>query len=73
MENYYLVYLKVSKNAAKIRVHNRRDHFMPDILVDGQFSTLEEPDVCVTLHETLTSNEMISRLTSIINLSLIHI
>ena len=67
VDEYYLVYLKVSKNTAKIRIHNRKDHFMPDSLIDSQFSTLEEPNVCITLDETLTPNQMISRLTSIIN------
>ena len=61
----YLVYLKITKNTAKTRIKNRQDHFMPDSLVDSQFAILEEPDVCITLDETLTPNEMTSHLTSI--------
>jgi len=62
----YLVYLKITKNTAKTRIKNRKDHFMPDSLVDSQFSILEEPDVCITLEETLTPEETTSHLTSII-------
>ena len=62
----YIVYLKITKNTAKTRIKNRPDHFMPESLVDSQFAILEEPDVCITLDQTLTPDEMTSRLTSII-------
>ena len=62
----YLVYLKITKKTAKTRIKNRQDHFMPDSLVDSQFTILEEPDVCITLEETLTPEEATSHLTSII-------
>ena len=39
---------------------------MPESLVDSQFAILEEPDVCITLEETLISEEATSHLTSII-------
>ena len=39
---------------------------MPDSLVDSQFAILEEPDDCITLEETLTTEETTSHLTSII-------
>ena len=39
---------------------------MPDSLVNSQFAILEEPDVCITLDETLKPDEMITHLTSII-------
>ncbi len=61
----YLVYLKITKKTAKTRIKNRKDHFMPDSLVDSQFTILEEPDVCITLEETLTPEEVTSHLTSI--------
>ena len=61
----YLVYLKISKNTAKIRINNRQDHFMANSLVESQFAILEEPDVCITLDETITANKMSSHLTSI--------
>ena len=62
----YLVYLKITKKTAKTRIKNRKDHFMPDSLVDSQFDILEEPDVCITFEETLTPEEATSYLTSII-------
>ena len=62
----YLVYLKITKNTAKTRIKNRKGHFMPDSLVNSQFAILEEPDVCITLDETLKPDEMITHLTSII-------
>ena len=39
---------------------------MPKSLVDSQFAILEEPNVCITLEETLTPEETIFHLTSII-------
>lgn len=37
------VYLRISRSAAKQRMADRRDHFMPPALIDSQFDTLEEP------------------------------
>ncbi len=62
----YLVYLKITKNTAKTRIKKRKDHFMPDSLVDSQFAILEEPNLCITLEETLTPEETTFHLTSII-------
>ena len=62
----YLVYLKITKNTAKSGIKNRQGHFMPDSLVDSQFAILEEPDVCITLEETLTPEEATSHLIYII-------
>ena len=31
----YLVYLKITKKTAKTRIENRKDHFMPNSLVDS--------------------------------------
>ena len=62
----YLVYLKITKNTAMTRIKNRQNHFMPDSLVDSQFAILEEPNVCITLDETLKPDEMTTHLTSII-------
>ena len=64
----YVVYLKISKNTAKTRIKKRQDHFMPDSLVESQFAILEEPDICITLDETLTPDEIASHLTSIFKL-----
>ena len=38
---------------------------MPESLVDSQFAILEEPDVCITLEETLIPEVVTSHLTSI--------
>jgi len=67
VDEYHLVYLKISKSTAKVRMKNRKDHFMPYSLVDSQFAILEEPDVCITLDELLTPDEMLTHLTSIID------
>ena len=66
IEEDYLVYLKITKKTAMTRIKNRKDHFMPDSLVNSQFGILEEPKVCITLDETLKPDEMITHLTSII-------
>ena len=42
---------------------------MPDSLFDSQFVILEQPDMCITLDETLTPYEIKSRLTSIIKIN----
>ena len=39
---------------------------MPESLFDSQFAILEQPDVCITLDETLKPDEITSHLTSII-------
>ena len=62
----YLVYLNITKNTAKTRIKNRKDHFMPDSLVYSQFAILEEQNVCIKLKDTLTPEETTSHLTSII-------
>ena len=41
----HLVYLKITKNTAKISIKNRQDHLIPVSLVDSQFVILEEPDM----------------------------
>ena len=51
VKNYYLVYLKINKETARKRINNRRDHFMPDSLVESQFSILEEPEKAITLDQ----------------------
>ena len=39
---------------------------MPYSLIDSQFVILEEPNICITLEETLTPEETTSHLTYII-------
>ena len=62
----HLVYLKISKDTAKTRIKKRQGHFMPDSLFKSQFAILEEPDICITLEETLTPEKATSHLTSLI-------
>ena len=62
VKNYYLVYLKINKETARKRINNRRDHFMPDSLVESQFSILEEPKKAITLDQSLNPDEMINQL-----------
>ena len=62
VKNYYLVYLKINKETARKRINNRRDHFMPDSLVESQFSILEEPKKAITLNQSLNPDEMVNQL-----------
>ena len=62
VKNYYLVYLKINKETARKRINNRRDHFMPDSLVESQFSILEEPKKAITLDQSLNPEEMVNQL-----------
>ena len=62
VKNYYLVYLKINKETARKRINNRPDHFMPDSLVESQFSILEEPKKAITLDQSLNPDEMVNQL-----------
>ena len=62
VKNYYLVYLKINKETARKRINNRRDHFMPDSLVESQFSILEEPKKAITLDQSLNPEQMVNQL-----------
>ena len=62
VKNYYLVYLKINKETARKRINNRRDHFMPDSLVESQFSILEEPKKAITLSQSLNPDEMVKQI-----------
>tara|TARA_B100001057_G_C22333384_1_gene750436 strand:+ start:135 stop:635 length:501 start_codon:yes stop_codon:yes gene_type:complete len=62
VKNFYLVYLKINKETARKRINNRRDHFMPDSLVESQFSILEEPKKAITLDQSLNPDEMVNQL-----------
>ena len=61
VKNYYLVYLKINKETARKRINNRRDHFMPDSLVESQFSILEEPKKAITLGQSLNPEQMVNQ------------
>lgn len=65
LQNFNLVYLKVSKKTALQRIRSRQGHFMPDSLVDSQFAILEEPQKSIVLDESLNINEIVEKLVSI--------
>ena len=60
--NYKLVFLKVDKLTAKNRINNRDDHFMPETLVDSQFSILEEPKNALVFELNLDQNEIVNEI-----------
>ena len=72
VKNYNLVYLKISKETARKRIKSRKDHFMPDSLVESQFSILEEPNNSITLNETLKPDEIINKLILIIKKNMLN-
>lgn len=65
VQDYTLVYLKISKKTAQKRIKSRQGHFMPDSLVDSQFAILEEPQNSIILDESLKVDEMVQKLISI--------
>ncbi len=60
VENYKLVYLKVDKVTARNRINSRKEHFMPDTLVDSQFSILEEPKDAIIFNQSLAQDEIVN-------------
>jgi carbohydrate kinase (thermoresistant glucokinase family) len=60
--NYKLVFLKVDKLTAKNRLNSRDDHFMPETLVDSQFSILEEPENALVFEESLNQDQIVNEI-----------
>jgi carbohydrate kinase (thermoresistant glucokinase family) len=60
--NYKLVFLKVDKLTAKNRLNSRNDHFMPETLVDSQFSILEEPENALVFEESLNQDQIVNEI-----------
>lgn len=60
--NYKLVFLKVDKLTAKNRINNRDDHFMPETLVDSQFSILEEPENALVFEQSLNQDQIVNEI-----------
>lgn len=48
-----IVYLKLTREQARHRLQKRKEHFMPESLIESQFATLEEPPNAVTVEATL--------------------
>ena len=62
INNYNLIYLKIDKETAKFRMNNRQGHFMPDSLIDSQFSILEEPENCIIFEQNLNQNQIVDQI-----------
>jgi len=62
LENHQLVYLKIDKATARQRVKNRDAHFMPETLIESQFSALEEPSNAVVCDALLSTNDIIENI-----------
>ena len=60
--NYKLVFLKVDKLTAKKRLNSRDDHFMPETLVDSQFSILEEPENALVFEQSLNQDQIVNEI-----------
>jgi carbohydrate kinase (thermoresistant glucokinase family) len=63
------VYLKGDKNLIRLRLENRKDHFMNPELLDSQFKDLEEPEGAITVDINSDSDkitaEILQRLTQL--------
>ena len=53
------VYLKGSRELIDARIRARKGHFMPPVLLDSQFATLEEPQDAVVVDVTRTPDEIV--------------
>ena len=62
INNYHLIYLKIDKETAKFRMNNRQGHFMPESLIDSQFSILEEPKNCIIFEQNLNQNQIVDQI-----------
>jgi carbohydrate kinase (thermoresistant glucokinase family) len=60
--NFKLVYLKINKELASIRINSRTDHFMPSTLVDSQFLILEEPNDALVFNQDLTEIQIVNEI-----------
>ena len=60
--NFKLVYLKINKELASIRINSRTDHFMPSTLVDSQFMILEEPNDALVFNQDLTEIQIVNEI-----------
>ena len=62
LENHQLVYLKVDEATARRRVKNRDAHFMPETLIESQFSALEEPSNAVVCDSLLSKTDIVENI-----------
>lgn len=53
------VYLRLPPEAARARVAGRTGHFMPPVLIESQYTTLEEPADALVLDARLPVSELV--------------
>ena len=53
------VWLKVDRETLQKRLNQRKNHFMPESLIDSQLSTLEEPNNTLVIDGKLPPNEIL--------------
>lgn len=53
------VYLKLPSELARARVAGRAEHFMPPVLIESQYATLEEPAEALVLDARLPVEELV--------------
>jgi carbohydrate kinase (thermoresistant glucokinase family) len=54
------IYLKIDSEAAKARLKLRKNHFMPETLIQSQFEALEVPESALTIDARLPTDEIIN-------------
>ena len=67
-ENTFFVYLKINKFLASSRLKARKNHFMPDSLVESQFNDLEEPKNALIISGNENINSIFNRVLQEFNL-----
>lgn len=61
-ESVRFIYLKISEEVARRRIHHRRGHFMPAELVASQFTALEEPQKAMAIDGTQSPDEVVRKI-----------
>lgn len=64
---FKLVYLKGSRELIGERMAARKGHFMPTVLLDSQFATLEEPELALTVSVDQSPEEIVNEIVSRLN------
>ncbi len=59
--NTFFVYLKIEKTLASLRLKARKNHFMPDSLVESQFKDLEEPNNALTISGKIDIEKIVKK------------
>lgn len=56
------VFLNGSKELILQRISGRKDHFMPETLLNSQFGTLETPSYCIVIDINQTPERMVDQI-----------